>query len=652
MVALLTLAVVAALNHQGVLRRRVTGWLLAGLCTFGVWQYPFFGALHAGRNIHPNEFTHYYFGGKYFDEIGYQKFYIAIAIGLEEATGSPVDRVRDLENKGGYISRAEFIAKAPAIKSRFTPARWRAFVSDLRELAQKIPGFTYQTTLLDAGFNGSPTWVLFSRLITWIPPAHAYFVTSVDVLLTAGAVCLLGIAFGWPEALMGLALFLYFPSGAFSTFDWTGGSVLRLLWVFWLTLGLFFYRRNQPLWAGVAFALATLDRLFPGAFAAAAVIVPAVEAWRTSRSFRIFKPGPWRFVVLLAAGGVLAAAVSGSIPELLWPGAWRGFAANISEHTHYLFSNHFGWSKVAAFYPEQGDVVFSNLTPRIFADWSAAMLLRTHWPFFVVSGFVVWALIWIFSPLRLPAEAAICLMGLSFIFFNALPAHYYLTMLLPIGAVFASKKLPLPVVCAFWLLWTSCSVVTILPENVGWAFASVLMMAMFTFSAVFLAVSATRSPQFRGRVGAAAAVGLLAVHAGIVWPADGARPPTSYPEATAVPLSYHAIVPLITRTFPDAFARIITDTGGVIASGGYAQFESPIPPMTGSCRVILRTDRFFTGTLELSSDQQTLQRWPIEGRGWLFDYVSAVVPCLPTYRFRWVGPDNIALFQTWIESAR
>jgi hypothetical protein len=120
---------VAVLHHQGVLRRRATGWLLAGLCTFGVWQYPFFGALHAGRLIHPNEFTHYYFGGKYFDEIGYQKFYIAIAVGLEEATGSPVDRVRDLENKGGYISRAEFIAQAPAIKSRFTPARWRAFVS-------------------------------------------------------------------------------------------------------------------------------------------------------------------------------------------------------------------------------------------------------------------------------------------------------------------------------------------------------------------------------------------------------------------------------------------------------------------------------------------------------------------------------------------
>jgi hypothetical protein len=178
------------------------------------------------------------------------------------------------------------------------------------------------------------------------------------------------------------------------------------------------------------------------------------------------------------------------------------------------------------------------------------------------------------------------------------------------------------------------------------------MMAMFTFSAVFVAISATRSPLFRARVGAAATVGLLAVHAGIVWPADGAAPPASYPEATAVPLSYHAIVPLITRTFPDAFARIITDTGGVIASGGYAQFESPIPPLTGSCRVILRTDRFFTGTLELASDQQTLQRWPIEGRGWLFDYVSAVVPCLQTYRFRWVGPDNIALFQTWIEPAR
>jgi hypothetical protein len=74
--------------------------------------------------------------------------------------------------------------------------------------------------------------------------------------------------------------------------------------------------------------------------------------------------------------------------------------------------------------------------------------------------------------------------------------------------------------------------------------------------------------------------------------------------------------------------------------------------LTGSCRVILRTDRFFTGTLELLSDQQTLHRWPIEGRGWLFDYISAVVPCLPTYRLRWVGPDNIALFQTWVEAAR
>jgi hypothetical protein len=195
-----------------------------------------------------------------------------------------------------------------------------------------------------------------------------------------------------------------------------------------------------------------------------------VEAWKTSRSVRIFERGPWRFAVLLAAGGALAVAIGVVVPEVIWPGAWRSFAANIGEHTHYLFSNHFGWSKVAAFYPQQGEVVFSNLTPRIFADWSAAMLLRTHWPFFIVSAFVVWALMWIFSPLRLPAEPAICLMGLSLIFFEALPAHYYLTMLLPIGAVFTSKKLPLPIVCAFWLLWVACSVVTMQPENLGWAF--------------------------------------------------------------------------------------------------------------------------------------------------------------------------------------
>ena len=295
-----------------------------------------------------------------------------------------------------------------------------------------------------------------------------------------------------------------------------------MLWVFWLTLGLFFYRRNQPLWAGVAFALATTDRLFPGAFAAAAVVVSAAAAWRTSRSVRILEPGPWRFVVLLVAGGVLAVVVGVAVPELIWPGAWRSFAANISEHTHYLFSNHFGLV--------QGRRVLSRAGRCRVFESDAAHLHRLERGDAAADALAVLRGVRVrglgpdldFQPLRLPAEAAVCFMGLSFPFFlTPLPAHYYLD-----DAAADGRGVPRARSCRCrWSVRSGCcgrraaSRRFCQGEPRLATFASVLMMAMFTFSAVLLAVSTTRSPLFRARVGAAATIGLLAVHAGIVWPA-------------------------------------------------------------------------------------------------------------------------------------
>jgi len=411
--ALTALAGTVMAFRIGLLSKGKTQLLLVGLFLLAAIHFTRAGSGHNGRNLHFNEFTHYYFGGKYFKEVGYTKLYQAIAVGLEETGLAKLESIRNLEDKSHYVSREQFMMQAELTRNLFSPARWEELKQDLIAF-QTATGqqVTWQQALRDAGYNVSPAGVLSSRIFTWISPKFFHLITSIDVALFLAIMALLAWSFGSVAMLAAGSLVMLFPSGTFAIFDYSGGSCLRLLWVFWLTLGFALYRRH-PLASGGAFALAALERIFPAAFAVAAVIISVSHIFSSSSRADLKRPITWRHPVLLIAGEVGVGAAILIISASTWPGSWRAFFPYILNHSQtFLFTNHFGWWRAIAFYPGIAEIAFSPNNPEIFADWSRYLRERVQWPYFRVLALGIGGTIWLRSARILPAAAAIGLMGL------------------------------------------------------------------------------------------------------------------------------------------------------------------------------------------------------------------------------------------------
>lgn len=620
-------------------------WLLA-LALFGLWQYTMFGQFIASRHLHVHDFSHYFLGGKYFEELGYKNLYRAWALGLEEGLSIKVEQIRNLRDKSKYENWEEVKLHSDEIRGLFSPLRWRNFVSDIRGLHKVAPEADWAKMVRDAGFNPSPAWLLFSRCFSWISPSLWIVLSSIDAILLAACFCFLGRTFGWTNSLFGLCLVFYFPSGEFSSYRWTGGSFLRWSWLFWLTLGFCALQRKWMLIAGFAFAIAGLERLFPIGFALGAFISTCAAAFRSCGFAGIKTPSQneWRHALALGFGGTMGACAVYLATEMLWPGSWMGFVSSIQGHTQFLFTNHFGWWRAISFYPEMGKIGFSENVPSIFADWSQIMAQRLYWPFFMVWMVFVLISIWILGPMRLPPLASAILMGFSFIFYSGLPAHYYLVFLLPLAGIVAAGQFSVFYSWTFWLLWPFCSLVTMLPETLGWALASVLMAVFLTLHAFYLIVPAKN----RHRVSIICCLGIVVfcVYGLTIAPESGRTPPRGW--EGAVPASYSR-PNAFSRSFPDYTARIINDQGLALEPDVKLELLKPSVIQSEECTIIIRTDRLFPGHLDLLSGSKLLHSWEVQARGYIFDYLNTHVACDDKLFLRWNGPGkDIGLFQAWM----
>jgi hypothetical protein len=392
------------------------------------------------RPFHFHEFVHYYLGPKYFREIGYLGLYGCLTladaeIAAEEDHAPRISgRVRDLADILVDKSRDESLAECRSgSRTRFSDARWAAFKDDVRELAHLTDDGSWNGVVYDAGLNPPPSLVVLSNPITNLIPIRAgswptYLVlTGIDLVLLAICFLVTRAALGEITAVVFVT---FFGASFVSDYSWNGGSVLRFTWFVALVLGIIALGRRRWEVAGALLGFATCDRLFPIAFAAAAMIPIAVRARRSPEHRAILR----RFAIYF--GAVVAGLVVASI-VMFGVSAWGVFFARISRHDEVYHPLHLGLKKVLTFrdwvpfqdfHGQDGNERYRAWNLSLRATWASMRPIVVPLQALIAAA-TAWA-----ASRRRPHEAAL-LGGVVFMFTFTLAANYYYCILTLIPAL-------------------------------------------------------------------------------------------------------------------------------------------------------------------------------------------------------------------------
>jgi hypothetical protein len=303
---------------------------LAALATLCWWELLQFHHVRGQplADVHYSEFFHYYMGSKYFPELGYTELYhctaLAVARGgerLEAIEG----RIRDLATNELETARW-ILSEQSRCTSRFSPERWQDFERDVAWFRGRMPAESWDSLLIDWGYNATPTWGLLGSALANTGPAtdlQVRLLILVDpALLLLTWVCV-ARTFGWRVLCV---LLIFWGTNAASGYTWTGGSYLRQGWTTATLVGLCLLRRERGVAAGFLLGCATLLRVFPGVMFAAIGAKAVLEtiARRTVR--------PARIPLRVALGGLLAALTLLPLGMLAGGGvrAWLDFSENAS----------------------------------------------------------------------------------------------------------------------------------------------------------------------------------------------------------------------------------------------------------------------------------------------------------------------------------
>src|SRR5258708_4154238 len=267
--------------------------LMMAVCAcLGVWTFTFFGEFHdhgvfGHVNFHSHDCYHYYFGSKYLKEWGYDGMYVATLGALEEigreepSKAIRFERIRDLRGSAKFLRRDDFMPLAEAARARFTDERWSSLKKDLSFLRSKETNNNWwQGVMLDSGFNPPPSYAVVSSAVSNRIPfneATWKWLGGLDFLLLGIGVGALCYAIGPVPGLFTLVILGNTP---FRTYNWTGGSFLRQVWVFFLMLGLAGLARRRWASAGAAPGACAAPVFFPGVFLLRAAVPPAHRAFR------------------------------------------------------------------------------------------------------------------------------------------------------------------------------------------------------------------------------------------------------------------------------------------------------------------------------------------------------------------------------------
>ncbi len=323
--------------------------ILTLLAVLSVVVYFNFFAFHPGqRFVHLYDVAHYYLGSKYYGELGYTGLYAAMLRAEGEAFGEiQANAVRDLETNR-VVPIRQLDRRSRAVKAAFSEERWAEFRREVAYFRQELgPG--YRTLLLDHGFNPTPVWAMFGGAVSgWIDVSTGQGRLSLallDLVLLAGLFAAVGSTFGRRTLLLAV---IYFSVLFGTSFEWTGGALLRYPWLVGVGLGMCFLRQKRYLRAGALFAVAAMLRVFPAVFVVPLAFKASSLAWRR-------RALPRRYLAFFGGFAATAAALF-LVTGLLTRGFdhWREFGANIALHAGSPSVNAVGLTEVLAY---RGDAV-------------------------------------------------------------------------------------------------------------------------------------------------------------------------------------------------------------------------------------------------------------------------------------------------------
>jgi len=260
---------------RGTAVSRRSRLLVLALLGAAALSYPNFGFLHLRwGHIHYWDAYHYFMGPKYLPELGYTRLYEATVVAARELGElGAVAHVRDLTT---YSYQSVDAIDAPAIRGRFSSARWQAFKRDLAFFSPRLQ--PWSGPLRDHGYNDPPPRALMLHLLLrWIPAnvVTLTLLTSLDYVLILAGYWAVRRTFGEIPAALAFAFFFL---SFFARFDFIGGSILRWDWIVAVLVGVAAFARGSGLVAGLCLGYAVLARLFPLLF-----LVPLGLKWIQAR---------------------------------------------------------------------------------------------------------------------------------------------------------------------------------------------------------------------------------------------------------------------------------------------------------------------------------------------------------------------------------
>lgn len=414
----------------------------ANYCDYGLFRY----------NTYLNEWDayHYYIGTKYIRELGYTHMYEATLVADAE-TGlryhNPENRIRDLVTYDP-VDPATVLANAARTRARFTPERWREFVSDIDWFKHQLPPQRWSLILDDHGFNGTPPWCSVVELMTSHLSIRSAFSRWLILLMDPALLIAMLLCVAWAFS-ADIALLMAIMIGTHYLLSWghLKGCLLRTDFAVASVMGACLLKRERYATAGALLGWAALSRVFPAVLCAGPGVILLSKLFHERRLDR----GLVRFFAAFTT--VVTAVMAFAYVRLHGTAIMLDWAAKITRHV--TDGSHWNLGFTSLIDADIVDGVPLAVNPvRMITEEPELLQIRafTIWG---VRAVVLLPALYFMRYLRVHDAL---LMGFVFVFFLVAPDYYYyIIMCVPMLFLAQRARTLTGALCLGWMFLTGAA---------------------------------------------------------------------------------------------------------------------------------------------------------------------------------------------------
>lgn len=442
---------------QYLARSKVRDALVGVMGVLAFLTYFNFGSFHFPNFIHGWDTFHYYIGSKYFKELSYDRLYECVAIADSEEPGLRRRvELRKMTNLRTNLveTTSDILAHPERCKAHFTPERWESLKHDLRYFRTLENARRWDDAQTDHGYNGTPVWNIMGTILSNLAPAsraQVLVLDSIDCLLVVFLSLMIYWAFGWRVLTVALIAFATnFPSRWY----WTGGSLLRWDWLFWMGASVCLAKKERYFYSGMALAYSTLLRIFPVFLFVAPVLAFGYHYVKTRqlerRFLRFFMGAALAVAILVPVSVVTAGGVD----------AYPAFIRNTLKHQGTPLTNYMGLRTVVNYRPsEVGRLMRNDSLVDPWSRWKDARLKSFREAKPLYFGIVICYVVLMGLAVRKADPWEAIALSTTFIAFGVELTCYYYAFVIVVGLLYAKNEM-----AGRWLM-----AVTAFTQFIGWA---------------------------------------------------------------------------------------------------------------------------------------------------------------------------------------